>query len=145
MLFSETIEQVILLLSLVFLPSFQTHELSVFMESSSFSSSYYYINHQHSAVLVIMSRSLLQHLTLHHAESVLHLRLEQVHPHHRGQVLHTHLIHVRVLLNLKQEPGGTKTIRHSSGFQSVNLLKEEPSSWSSCRGLTCICNSGGCS
>lgn len=65
--------------------------------------------------------SLLQLLTLHHAERVLHLRLEQVHPHHCGQVLHAHLIYLRVLLHIKQEPAGTKTI-HQSGKETAFIL-----------------------
>lgn len=47
-------------------------------------------------------------LTLHHAEGILHLGFEQVHPHHCGQVLHTHLIHLGVLLDLEQKPAGTE-------------------------------------
>lgn len=39
-------------------------------------------------------------LTLHHGESVIDLRLEQVDPNHRGQVLYTHLVHLGVQLHL---------------------------------------------
>lgn len=41
--------------------------------------------------------------TLHHGEGVLYLRFEQVDAHHRGQVLHVHLVHRRVQLHLEQE------------------------------------------
>lgn len=41
--------------------------------------------------------------TLHHAEGVLYLRFEQVDAHHRGQILHVHLVHRRVQLHLEQE------------------------------------------
>lgn len=67
-----------------------------------------------------MDRSLLGHvwsghasercvLTLHHSNGVFYLRFEQVDPHHRGQVLHIHLVHLGVLLHLKQKAGDKRT------------------------------------
>lgn len=43
-------------------------------------------------------------LTLHHSDRIFYLRFEQVDAHHSCQVLHVHLIHLGVLLYLKQEP-----------------------------------------
>lgn len=60
--------------------------------------------------------------TLHHGEGVLYLRFEQVDAHHRGQVLHVHLVHRRVQLHLEQEAANrrrqsdTRQIRLSGGL-----------------------------
>lgn len=43
-------------------------------------------------------------LTFHHSDGVFYLRFEQVDPHHRGQVLHIHLVHPWFQLHLKQKP-----------------------------------------
>lgn len=60
-------------------------------------------------------------LTLHHSDGVFYLRLEQVDPHHRRQVLHIHLVHLGVQLHLKQEAAERKQ-RHDQHQIQVRLI-----------------------